>query len=115
MAKIIHYRNKCIGCNSCVEQAPSRWSISDEDGKSANIIEKGGSPNTSFLGWPPALHDDYENYIKLTLSFKRDANPFTDKSLYIERFTNTIMERISQIKDEDSDQMDEINECLGFD
>jgi hypothetical protein len=87
----------------------------DEDGKSANIIEKGGSPNTSFLGWPPALHDDYENYIKLTLSFKRDAKPFTDKSLYIERFTNTIMERISQIKDEDSDQMDEINECLGFD
>lgn len=34
MPKIIHYRNKCIGCNSCVEQAPSRWSISDEDGKS---------------------------------------------------------------------------------
>lgn len=34
MAKIIHYRNKCIGCNSCVEHAPKRWSISEEDGKS---------------------------------------------------------------------------------
>lgn len=87
----------------------------DEDGKSANIIKKGESPNTSFLGWSPALQDDYEHYIKLTLSFKRDAKPFTDKSLYIERFTNTIMDRISQIKREDDEQMDEINECLGFD
>ena len=34
MAKIIHYRNKCIGCNSCVEHAPKRWSISKVDGKS---------------------------------------------------------------------------------
>ena len=34
MAKIIHYRNKCIGCNSCVEQDPARWKINDEDGKS---------------------------------------------------------------------------------
>lgn len=34
MAKIVHYRNKCIGCNSCVEHAPNRWSISKEDGKS---------------------------------------------------------------------------------
>lgn len=33
MAQIIHYRRKCIGCNSCVEQAPSRWFI-DSDGKS---------------------------------------------------------------------------------
>lgn len=87
----------------------------DEDGKSANIIEKGKIRNTSFLGWPPALHDEYEHYIKLTLSFKRDAKPFEDKVLYTERFTKVIMERISQIKEEDRDQMDEINECLGFD
>ncbi len=33
MPKIAHYRNKCIGCNSCVEHDPSRWKI-DEDGKS---------------------------------------------------------------------------------
>ena len=31
----------------------------DEDGKSANIIQKGETPNTSFLGWSPAPHDDY--------------------------------------------------------
>jgi len=86
----------------------------DEDGKSKNIIEK-GSKNTSFLGWPPSSEDDFEHYIKMTISFKRDAKPFTDKALYQERFSEVVMNRISQIKDEDSDQMDEINECLGFD
>jgi len=34
MPKIIHFRNKCIGCNSCVEHAPEFWIISKEDGKS---------------------------------------------------------------------------------
>ena len=34
MPKIIHYREKCIGCNSCVEYAPDRWVISKKDGKS---------------------------------------------------------------------------------
>lgn len=86
----------------------------DEDGKSKNIITEAGQ-NSSFLGWPPSQDDDFEHYIKLTLSFKRDAKPFTDKALYTERFTKVVMERITQIKSEDSDQMDEINECLGFD
>lgn len=34
MPKIIHYRERCIGCNSCVEHAPSHWTISKTDGKS---------------------------------------------------------------------------------
>ena len=87
----------------------------DEEGKSKNILEKSKENNTSFLGWPPSPDDDYEHHIKLTLSFKRDANPFKDKSLYMEKFSEAVMERINQIKEEDSDQMDEINECLGFD
>jgi transcription antitermination factor NusA-like protein len=87
----------------------------DEDGNSKNIVEKGNSSNTSFLGWPPSQDDEYEHYIKLTLSFKRDAKSFKDKTLYIERFTKVVMDRITQIKEEDDDQMDEINECLGFD
>ena len=37
MPKIIHYRNKCIGCNSCFEHAPSQWRISVQDGKSVLI------------------------------------------------------------------------------
>lgn len=71
--------------------------------------------NCSFLGWPPSPEDEYENHLLLTLSFKHDADPFSDKSLYIERFSSVIVDRVSQIKSEDEDQMDEINECLGFD
>jgi len=86
----------------------------DEEGKSKNIIDKGSERNTTFLGWPPSLDDDYEHYIKLTLSFKRDADPFKERELYIERFTQVVMDRISHIKQDDAEQMDEINECLGF-
>ncbi len=37
MHRITHYRNKCIGCNACVEAAPDRWRISPKDGKSVLI------------------------------------------------------------------------------
>ena len=87
----------------------------DEEGKSSSIIEKGSEPNTSFLGWSPSSDDDFEHHIKLTLSFKRGVKPFKDKALYQERFSEEVVKRINQIKEEDSDQMDEINECLGFD
>ena len=33
MPKIIHFRQNCIGCDSCVEHAAQYWRI-DEDGKS---------------------------------------------------------------------------------
>lgn len=84
----------------------------DEDGKSKNIREKAGK--SKFLGWPPADDDDYEQHIKITLSFKRDASPFKDKGLYTDKFTEVVMDRINQIKSEDTDQMDEISECLGL-
>ena len=34
MPKILFYREKCIGCNACVEEASKFWEISDKDGKS---------------------------------------------------------------------------------
>ena len=34
--KIIHFRNNCIGCNSCTEHAPGNWKIDEIDGK-ANL------------------------------------------------------------------------------
>ncbi len=34
MPKIQHYREKCIGCNSCIEIDPSNWEMSEKDGKS---------------------------------------------------------------------------------
>ncbi len=33
MHKIIHYRNKCIGCGICQEQQPELWRMSKKDGK----------------------------------------------------------------------------------
>lgn len=33
MFQIIFYRNKCIGCNACVEAAPDRWRVSQKDGR----------------------------------------------------------------------------------
>ncbi len=31
---VTHQRDKCIGCNYCVEYAPFRWAMSRIDGKS---------------------------------------------------------------------------------
>jgi ferredoxin len=33
MLKIIHYRNKCIGCGICYEIEPILWRMSKKDGK----------------------------------------------------------------------------------
>jgi ferredoxin len=34
LIQITQQRNKCIGCNYCVELAPERWRMSKKDGKS---------------------------------------------------------------------------------
>ncbi len=33
MAKIIFYRDKCVGCGICFEQQPELWRMSKKDGK----------------------------------------------------------------------------------
>lgn len=33
MNKIIHYRNKCVGCGICYELQPELWRMSKKDGK----------------------------------------------------------------------------------
>lgn len=38
--KIIQLRDKCIGCNACVEAAPMQWRMSKIDGKSLLIGSK---------------------------------------------------------------------------
>jgi ferredoxin len=37
MVRITHFREKCIGCNACVEAAYFRWRISERDGKATLI------------------------------------------------------------------------------
>ncbi len=53
MIKIVHHRNKCIGCNACVEAAPKRWGISRRDGKAVlvNGIEKKGIYTIDLQDW----------------------------------------------------------------
>ncbi len=42
MSKIIHYRDKCIGCGLCHEQQPQLWRMSKKDGKATliNAVQK---------------------------------------------------------------------------
>jgi len=40
MIRIIHQRNKCIGCNYCEEVAPYRWQMNETDGKSDLLDSK---------------------------------------------------------------------------
>ena len=43
MPKVLHYRDRCIGCNACVEIAPQTWRISKKDGKAvllAGVLKK---------------------------------------------------------------------------
>lgn len=48
MAKIVHQRQKCIGCHACVAMAPQSWVIDGEDGKSSLV---GGCPKRGlFVG-----------------------------------------------------------------
>ena len=35
--KVIHRRDECIGCNSCVFYAPQNWRINADDGKASLI------------------------------------------------------------------------------
>ena len=37
MISITQQRDKCIGCNYCVEVAPDRWRMSKKDGRSSLI------------------------------------------------------------------------------
>ncbi len=40
MVRITHYKYKCIGCAYCVEIAPERWKMNEQDGKSDLIDAK---------------------------------------------------------------------------
>lgn len=46
MIKIIQQREKCIGCNACVEIADYRWRISTKDGRCTLV---GGTDKKGFF------------------------------------------------------------------
>lgn len=37
MPKLIHYRQRCIGCNACVEIDFEHWRMSKKDGKAVLV------------------------------------------------------------------------------
>lgn len=37
MPKLIHYRDKCIGCGICYELQPEFWRMSKKDGKATLV------------------------------------------------------------------------------
>jgi hypothetical protein len=71
--------------------------------------------NTVFIGWPPEEDEEYTDHISLTVTFDREAKPFVDITTYIQCLQSLITDRIQQIQAQHESQMDEINECLGFD
>jgi len=41
MPRIFYQRQKCIGCNACVEAAPQRWRVSRKDGRCTLVGSSG--------------------------------------------------------------------------
>lgn len=54
MIRIIQQREKCIGCNACVEAAYYRWRVSRKDGRCTLI---GGKEKRGFYS---VVVDDHE-------------------------------------------------------
>lgn len=48
MYKLIHYRDKCIGCGICYEQQPEFWRMSRKDGK-ATLVKAAVTKNIYIL------------------------------------------------------------------
>jgi ferredoxin len=46
MIQLIQLREKCIGCNACVEVAPQRWRVSKKDGRCTLV---GGKEKKGFF------------------------------------------------------------------
>ncbi|GAB3412777.1 ferredoxin [Niabella aquatica] len=57
MSKLIHYRDKCIGCGICYEMQQDLWRMSKRDGKATLI--KAEKKNKTFVleikEWDKAL------------------------------------------------------------
>jgi ferredoxin len=60
MVKIIQQREKCIGCNACVEAAAYRWRISTKDGKCTLV---GGLNKKGFYSVVVNDHEFNDNVI----------------------------------------------------
>lgn len=60
MVIITHQREKCIGCNYCVELAYSRWRMSKKDGKATLL----GGENKKGFHTVRAENHEYDDNLK---------------------------------------------------
>lgn len=64
MPKIIHYRNKCIGCGICFELQPELWRMSKKDGK-ATLLKAQASKDIFILTIPVGMEDKTREVVKV--------------------------------------------------
>lgn len=60
MVIITHQRDKCIGCNYCVELAFSRWRMSKKDGKATLL----GGENKKGFYTVRTENEEYDDNVK---------------------------------------------------
>lgn len=56
MQKIIHYREKCIGCAVCFEMQPDIWRMSKKDGK-ATLLRATDKKSIFILPIHPSMEE----------------------------------------------------------
>ncbi len=56
MIQIVYKREKCIGCNYCIELAPRRWKMNKKDGRSVLL----GSRNKKGFYTAEVDEEEYE-------------------------------------------------------
>ena len=64
MPKIIHYRNKCIGCGICFELQPELWRMSKKDGK-ATLLKAQASKDIFILTIHVGMEDKTREVVKV--------------------------------------------------
>jgi ferredoxin len=57
MARIVQYRNKCIGCGICQELQPHLWRMSKKDGK-ATLLGAAVKKDIHLLPIPESLKQE---------------------------------------------------------
>lgn len=65
MIQITQYRQRCIGCNYCVEAAPYRWYMSHDDGKSVLVDATEKKPGLFQL---TTTDDEYDDNLKAAIA-----------------------------------------------
>jgi len=63
MHKIIHYRDKCIGCGVCFEMQPEIWRMSKKDGK-ATLLRATEKKNIHILPLYPSIEIQMKDVTK---------------------------------------------------